>query len=158
MSSAEGADVSVEIVQRRLDDALATVAKSDIRQVRFVETIVELQELWGWRVDLRYGVESVTTILMSEDEALQTCVTEVCREAISNAIRHGGATSILVNLASANPGVSIHIVDNGVGNGSPDQADTKSAGLGQRMFDEICLSWKLDLAHPDGTLFTAVVV
>ena len=95
---------------------------------------------------------------MSEDEALQTCVTEVCREAISNAIRHGGASSILVNLWSANPGVSIHVADNGMGNGNPDRAVAKDAGLGQRMFDEICLSWKLDLAHPDGTLFTAVVV
>jgi hypothetical protein len=158
LTSVDGAEVSVEIVRRRLDEALANVGKAGGREVRLVDTINELRDLWEGIVDIRYEIESRATLLMEFDAGLQTCVSEVCREAISNSIRHGGAKNVDVMVTTEDQGVRVRVEDDGVLGGGLDPAAPSQSGLGFRMFDETCMRWELDLAAGGATRFEAVVV
>jgi len=158
LTATDGAEVSVEIVRRRLDEALANVGKAGGREVRLVDTINELRDLWEGLVDIRYEIDSHATLLMESDAGLQTCVSEVCREAISNSIRHGGAKQVDVTVMTEDQGVRIRVEDDGVLGGGLGQAAPSQSGLGLRMFDETCLRWELDFAAAGATRFEAVVV
>jgi two-component sensor histidine kinase len=94
------------------------------------------------------GVLSTELVLSSSDEDVSKVDTRniihVVEEAFSNALRHGLATEVKVLLAPTNAGVSLTVIDNGIGprDGSP--------GLGSSLFNSIAGSnWSLSRG-PEG--------
>ena len=72
---------------------------------------------------------------------------DICRvveEAINNAITHGEASQVVVNINAADGAVVVDVVDNGHGPGDDDP------GLGSALFDSLCERWKLT-AVPHGS-------
>jgi hypothetical protein len=94
------------------------------------------------------GILSTELVLSSSDEDVSKIDTRniihVVEEAFSNALRHGLATEATVLLVPTNSGVSLTVIDNGIGprDGSP--------GLGSSLFNSIAGSnWSLTRG-PDG--------
>jgi len=94
------------------------------------------------------GILSTELVLSSSDEDVSKIDTRniihVVEEAFSNALRHGLATEATVLLVPTNSGVSLTVIDNGIGprDGSP--------GLGSSLFNSIAGSnWSLSRG-PDG--------
>jgi signal transduction histidine kinase len=94
------------------------------------------------------GILSTELVLSSSDEDVSKIDTRniihVVEEAFSNALRHGLATEATVLLIPTNSGVSLTVIDNGIGprGGSP--------GLGSSLFNSIAGSnWSLNRG-PDG--------
>jgi signal transduction histidine kinase len=88
------------------------------------------------------GVLSTELVLSSSDEDVSKVDTRniihVVEEAFSNALRHGLATEATVLLVPTNAGVSLTVIDNGIGprDGSP--------GLGSSLFNSIAgRNWSL---------------
>ena len=88
------------------------------------------------------GILSTELVLSSSDEDVSKVDTRniihVVEEAFSNALRHGLATEATVLLVPTNAGVSLTVIDNGIGprDGSP--------GLGSSLFNSIAgRNWSL---------------
>ena len=88
------------------------------------------------------GILSTELVLSSSDEDVSKIDTRniihVVEEAFSNALRHGLATEATVLLVPTNSGISLTVIDNGIGprDGSP--------GLGSSLFNSIAGSnWSL---------------
>ena len=75
-----------------------------------------------------------------------------CREAVTNAIRHGGATTIPIEVGAVTAGLALTVVDDGQG-----VAVDYRAGLGLTMMDQTCLSWALVNGALGGATLQAVL-
>jgi hypothetical protein len=94
------------------------------------------------------GILSTELVLSSLDEDVSSIdtrnIVHVVEEAFSNALRHGLATEATILLIPTNSGISLTVIDNGIGprDGSP--------GLGSSLFNSIAGSnWSLSRG-PDG--------
>jgi two-component sensor histidine kinase len=94
------------------------------------------------------GILSTELVLPNSDEDVSKIDTRniihVVEEAFSNALRHGHATEATILLIPTHSGISLTVIDNGIGprDGSP--------GLGSSLFNSIAGSnWSLTRG-PDG--------
>jgi signal transduction histidine kinase len=67
-------------------------------------------------------------------------VNEIVKEAVSNAVRHGDAKAVKVDIDRvADDLLHIRVQNNGIAA----EIQTDSSGIGKEMLDEICLAWEL---------------
>jgi glucose-6-phosphate-specific signal transduction histidine kinase len=67
------------------------------------------------------------------------CVNEICKEAVSNAVRHGEAKNITISIdRSADELLVIEAADNGRGIESD-----AIPGVGSRMLDDLSVDWSI---------------
>jgi two-component sensor histidine kinase len=67
------------------------------------------------------------------------CVNEICKEAVSNAVRHGEASSIVISIdRSSDELLIIEAADNGRGVSSD-----AIPGVGSRMLDDLTIDWSI---------------
>lgn len=124
--------------QRRLDEALDAVSLPGTRSVSLLETLTELQELWSGLVSITYDISASAHAGLYAEPSLQECVSEICREAVANAIRHGSAKNIAVAVGTSQECIDVIVADDGTGiTGAP------RPGLGQVTLDEMCLRWEI---------------
>ena len=137
---------------RRLDDVLTSISTPGLNSVTLLDTLDELREIWSGVVEIEYEISPEALARMYEDAGLATCASEVCREAVTNAIRHGGATTIQIEVGAVTAGLALTVVDDGQG-----VAVDYRAGLGLTMMDQTCLSWALVNGALGGATLQAVL-
>ena len=137
---------------RRLDDVLTSISTPGLNSVTLLDTLDELREIWSGVVEIEYEISPEALARMYEDAGLATCASEVCREAVTNAIRHGGATSIQIEVSAMTAGLGLTVEDDGQG-----VAEDYHPGLGLTMMDQTCLSWTLVNGARGGATLQAVL-
>lgn len=124
---------------------------------RTLAALDEMAGVWNGVRTLHTTVERGAEAALMDDPDTDGAVAEVIREAVNNAIRHGAARTVEIRVtpASGAPGrptaLTILVRDDGSGLGDPGRA-----GLGTRLFDELCTWWR----HHDtgrGTVFEAEI-
>ena len=87
---------------------------------------------------------------IQKDATCQPALIDLIGEACSNAVIHGHATKVTIELV-AEPGnlLSLVVADNG----QAEQVE-RPEGLGKRLFDQVCTSWSLTRT-PEGTVLKA---
>jgi two-component sensor histidine kinase/transcriptional regulator with XRE-family HTH domain len=124
-------------LRSHIDSAYATLDSGDHAGPDFSSFLTSLCQLW----------DGLCTITMSDpqdltpriDDSLPTAAaaTEIVREAVGNAIRHGGATTVVISLDSDDERLlSIVVADNGTG-----VVEGASPGLGSDLFDALAFRW-----------------
>jgi signal transduction histidine kinase len=100
---------------------------------------------------LNFDLDEVEMISRDRNSAM--AVRELVREACSNSIRHGKATTISVSmhLNQEISSVSLTVSDNGIGF----EVGSK-AGLGTQMFDDFTTSWRI-ISNIENTSVTAEI-
>lgn len=112
----------------------------------------EIATLWGSLCAIEVLVEPGAALVIDDQPGMASCCVEVVREAVGNAVRHGGATQVAVSVASNAEGVvTVTAEDNGSGVGAEPRV-----GLGTRMLDEVCLSWTR-VSTDTGTVLSATI-
>ena len=98
------------------------------------EEVQRKVQLWSGLCDITIDVDPMLTEIQGR---LARDVGRVVEEGLSNAIRHGNATSIQVRVSRSNSSVNIEVDDNGTGpqRGLP--------GLGSSLLDSVSPVWKL---------------
>jgi signal transduction histidine kinase len=145
-------DTSNALDLRRLDDVLASISTPGLLAVTLLDTLDELREIWSGVVVIDYEISPEALARMYEDAGLATCASEVCRESVTNAIRHGGATSIQIEVGAVTAGLGLTVEDDGQG-----VAEDYHPGLGLTMMDQTCLSWTLVNGARGGAALQAVL-
>lgn len=131
---------SAENVYSARNDILSAVTRLDAMNVRrsiLVDTLADIAELWDDTCVVRWTIDHKTVRLLAEYPHAAASAGEIARECVSNAIRHGSATEVWVTISQVDEHVQVTALDNGKG-----VDDSRQVGLGSRMLDEVCVSWR----------------
>ena len=121
-----------------LREAQAVLAQSTINtnpnSISLVEEVQRKVQLWSGLCDITVDVDPRLAEIQGR---FARDVGRVVEEGLSNAIRHGNATSIQVRVSRSNSSVNVEVDDNGIGpqRGLP--------GLGSSLLDSVSPVWKL---------------
>jgi signal transduction histidine kinase len=130
-------EARARIVQR-LQKALADLKDRQERPLVLEEALADIRGTWAGVAQVCWALHDIGASQIDAQPALSASVSEIVRESVSNAIRHGDATEIRVELRLiGGVELSIRITDNGRG-----IANSDSRGLGSSMLDETCLWWE----------------
>jgi len=115
-------------------------------------TIDEIVAVWEGMRTVEVRVEGEAEAGLSGDPDADLAAAEVIREAVNNAIRHGGARTIEIRVATTSPEVlAVSVRDDGGG-----LQPAGRSGLGSALYDDLCRTWSLEETGP-GTLFRAEI-
>ena len=120
------------------------------------EFLEELQEFWQGITEITYEVSAATSKHISSNAILLVCMNEVVREAVNNAIKHASASKISITISELKGNlINLEVVNVFKKSESKVSADK---GLGFKIYDEICQSWKLEQGKLESTLIAIFAV
>ncbi|BAU99783.1 ATP-binding protein [Aurantimicrobium minutum] len=143
----------LEFVRQPITDALLLLREPVSETQNIEDSLQELIELWGGAVDITLSIPPSLSHEIECSPTTSRALAELLREAISNAIRHGDATEVVVELRSTADGQDIHVKV--VNNGAPIPM-TATPGLGTQLLDDLTLSWSRS-NHKNSVILEAVV-
>jgi signal transduction histidine kinase len=152
LSAADRSPETAVDARRRLEGALEAISADQGDGVSLELALEDLQGLWNPLVTISFEISEPARERLTEDNGLRRCVIEICREATSNAIRHGHAKVIDIRVDQADELIEIRVADDGEG-----VLGASLAGLGTEMFDDTCLRWRLDPLPHGGLELLAVL-
>lgn len=101
------------------------------------DALDDLVESWGGLCDVQVSMPPDMARRIDDDPPLASAVIDICTEACSNAVRHGGARRVVIEARDAGGAIALDITDDGAPTGaSPDP------GLGTAMLDGVALEWQ----------------
>ena len=152
LSAADRAPDAVSDARRRLEEALAAIANRTGSEASITHALTDLHGLWSPVIHFSSDISLEAGELLAADRGLSSSAIEICREATSNAIRHGCAGSVDIRIVTIGDLLEICVADDGDGPSS-----VIVAGLGSQMLDEICLRWQLVGGFDGGSELIAVL-
>lgn len=126
------------IIRQHIEEALHLLDGSPSRHYSVDGAISELSALWSGVVEITCRCDELTAQQLNEAQTTSSIVIEVIREAVSNAIRHGDATQISIDVALVEADSEVHISINN--NGAP-LPQEPNPGIGTRLLRDMTLSW-----------------
>jgi hypothetical protein len=109
----------------------------DQRERGTADALDDLVESWSGLCAVQVSLPPGVAERIDADPPLASAVIDICTEACSNAVRHGGARTVEIEARDAREAVALAIVDDGAPTGtSPDP------GLGTAMLDGVALTWQ----------------
>jgi signal transduction histidine kinase len=152
LSAADRTPETVADARRRLEAALRAISADQSESASLSLALKDLQGLWSPLVRISFEIGLLAEQRLAKDAGLRRCVIEICREAASNAIRHGHAKAIEIQVEATGDLIEVHVTDDGDG-----IATAAVPGLGSEMLDDTCLRWQLDRSHDEGSELIAVL-
>lgn len=146
---------SADEIQSVRDDLNAAISKLDSLETgeSIDEILRQIIEVWDGVVEIKSPVISADVArALSENQAASACLAEVIREAVSNAVKHGSARRIEVQVDKTAKNLISVVVSND-GKQLSKQTDT---GYGSSILDEVALDWSLE-SSGDLTLLRAQI-
>jgi uncharacterized membrane protein len=140
----------IESVRGEIAGALARVGFDSGQSYSFEQAQQEISKIWAGTVETKWQVQPDALEALRKNPATSECLAEVLREAVSNASKHGKATSIEIAVNIEDSAISMQAKDNGT---SPDTGKTQ--GLGTELLDDVCSSWSLEPAPAGGMILQA---
>jgi signal transduction histidine kinase len=128
-----------EAIVQDLNRAIVALRNPQAKDVIFEKSLLELQQTWSGicSVETKVDPEVLTALAGLADARLIT--NEVVKEAVSNAVKHGGATQATINLSlSADREILVNVSNNGAA-----PRPGAGAGIGTSIFDAVCLNYEL---------------
>lgn len=123
-------------VREDIERALESLANQSSAQIDLEDSFEELIELWDGVCAIDISISPDTLQQVSQDVSAAYCVNEFLRECINNAIKHGQATEIEIQVTMPNSTeIEVEVINNGT-----NTAENR-AGLGTRILAEITTQW-----------------
>ena len=143
---------TLELAKQDIYRAVEALANTPKVELKFEPALNEIIATWRGVCDLELDIPDALKKSIANDPRLSMCVNEVVKEAISNAVRHGGAKSARVALSAVDPGVINLMISND--GQAPRMGGRK--GLGAALLDELTVDWSLDFdSATEQTILTA---
>ena len=151
------ASISKAEIRERIEAALAELVSDSGANQDLEATLAEISTVWQRSARTKWSISADALAMLTLDPDSVSCLAEICREGVSNAVRHGRATEIemAIELQAANQ-FRIRITDNGRGLGLSDSAEHQ-VGFGSAMLDQISLRWRRFEEHGE-TVLEAIVL
>lgn len=114
----------------------------------------EIIDVWQGVCEIYFNMPKAVYDLTKRNANAAESFVEIIREAISNAIKHGGATEIEVTAKLNNGVITLQVINNG----KAPSAKQASTGYGTQILNELALGWNLTSGENGKTIFTAEIV
>lgn len=108
------------------------------------DSLIELEEFWGGIATVTSSIDEGLLDAVKSDELTVQCLYEVIREAINNAVKHSGATSISISLKLSKANEVKVFVENNVLKALKAE---KRESLGTTIYKELADSWDLSISQ-----------
>lgn len=143
-----------ELIRQDLARARQALSNQTNTTTTFDEAIETLTSAWSAVCQITVNVSARAKRALDSSPDARTCVNEICKEAISNAVRHGDAKKATINLERHQDDLlELEVVNDG----SPAPREIKQ-GLGTGMIDDLTLSWSLVSTQNKTTLKAVIPV
>jgi signal transduction histidine kinase len=131
-------DAMTEHTRRELASLVASIGESGSEEAVSLDAVIaDIQDTWEGVAACRLAVDSQTSALVASDPIAMTALTELLPELAFNAIRHGHATVINLELGLHDDRTIVLVCSD---NGSR-PADSGRVGLGTKLLDQCALRW-----------------
>lgn len=139
LESGELAQADTETLANQLVIELENVLAADNDQQSLELALERIVAMWSDIAEIQYLYDPAAKQLIENDPALSDVTSSLMYDGIVNAIRHGKATTIEIQIMQAQEfAVEITIIDNG-----PESPESRGAGLGYKQFEANALKWEL---------------
>lgn len=108
--------------------------------------LLELKELWEGTCQVTWKISKSATAYLKGDPGLARCTFEVIRESVTNAVKHGSATKISIEIDLREQALMLRVVNNG------DLVVEQKESFGTELMDQLCLSRQLNVEGKKTTL------
>lgn len=148
----EGTDEDLaKVVRQDIQRAVQALRERPVARADLKSAMAELQETWAGVCDIDWQLSGEARQALVADPDLCFCTKEIVKEAISNAVRHGGATLMSVNLdIESGQALVLEAVNNGR---VLDEAS--ESGLGSQIIRDLSYFWSL--SSDEGAGLTTLV-
>jgi signal transduction histidine kinase len=130
--------LDIDEVRQDLARVVQSLSKPTNASINLKEAMDELVEVWRGVVEITYSGSKEAVDLLESDEFAKQCIAEICKEAISNAYRHGQARSVTIHLEIKASRFALTITNDGL---APSVKASK--GIGSKMLDDLAPRWSL---------------
>jgi signal transduction histidine kinase len=129
----------IDLVKQDIARAIEALSKTPETDVNLKEALGNLVTTWSGICEIKFEISERAKRSLGRDANARMCVNEICKEAVSNAVRHGEAKNILISIDRSNDELLIiEAADNGRGvSGEP------IPGVGSRMLDDLTVDWSI---------------
>ena len=103
----------------------------------FKSLLDELKELWEGTASVSWSISHEAQLTLEKDAGLARCTFEVIRESVTNAVKHGSASALSIEIALSSTSLELRISNNGM------MTDPGEASLGVELMNQLCLSSNL---------------
>ena len=144
-------DVRGEHIDSVIKDAaasLATVLAAPKATVAFHHRLVDVVAAWRPLVKIDAQVNDSAVQALDCDPICAEILIDIVAEAVSNAVRHGGARRVAVVVSGRGNTLHLQVTDDGRGMVAMINGASSPAGLGTRQLERCALSW--DYRPADG--------
>lgn len=101
-------------------------------------SLARIVGMWDGVCDITTSIDESAAEAVERDPVVRACVTDVVTDAVSNAVRHGNAKSIAINVTQDDNLIVVTVTDDGQSTSEP-----KGGGLGSALLDECARAWSL---------------
>lgn len=129
----------IEMVKQDLQRAKLALTKPASRDIDLNAGINELVRAWSGVCEIKVEASARATRAIESNRDIRNCINEICKEAISNAVRHGNAKNAEITLSRDQDDVIQLEVCNDGHTILRDQPN----GMGLSMIDDLSLKWQL---------------
>jgi signal transduction histidine kinase len=154
---AKSEEPSAQEVEQVQTDILKAIGKLDVADgsERLVDVLDQIKDVWEGAVEIVLPELDAKTIEVLEANSVAgACVAEVIRESVSNAVKHGQAKHIRVDL-ELKPN---HLAEVTVTNDGEPVSSAAKAGYGSSILDEVAYDWNLESTSGKTVLTARVAV
>jgi two-component sensor histidine kinase len=135
----EPSEAILALVSEDLVRARTALTERPKRTIDLAEALAQVQSTWRGICDIQINLTSRAAKALAADQDACICVNEIVKEAISNAVRHGEAMSIKVEVERIEDAELNILVTN---DGLP-VASQQRAGVGSQLIAELTTDWSL---------------
>lgn len=141
----------LEKVKSAVELALSTLGETAYLEGQtFEELLEDISLVWEGSCEIDYKINPAALAALKQDQRCARCAIEVARESITNAIKHGQATKISLEIGKTRGLISLKVINNGA---NPERLEP---GLGSNIVAELTHTAKL--IQKDGkVVFTATI-
>ncbi|MEI7438778.1 MAG: hypothetical protein WCK20_03815 [Thermoleophilia bacterium] len=126
-----------------LDAALTAIAEPRAPRIEIAEVLGQFVRLWQDVVTIQLAISPSAEDTLAADSDAAATVVEIAREAILNAVRHAGSTTISIDVSLDGANVARVIADCDL----TVQAPANPSGTGSALLDRVTLSWSRTISE-----------
>jgi two-component sensor histidine kinase len=129
----------LEMVKQDIERASKALTSSPNKSINFTQSIDELVSTWAGVCTIKVESSARAQRAIENNSDVRNCINEICKEAISNAVRHGNAKNAVIRLdRDKDDVIELEICNDGF---KPLRDQPK--GMGLSMIEDLSLSWQL---------------
>jgi two-component sensor histidine kinase len=139
-------------VAEDLERARTALTQTPEREIDLPDSIAQLKATWRGICEIQTQITERATRALQRNNDACLCVNEIIKEAVSNAVRHGEAQKITIQI-DRHDDFNLEIL---VSNDGLPLRDQRQLGVGSRLIEELTTDWSLTSSKASGlTVFKA---